>query len=853
MESRPHRACNPAHNSRKHSVRPPGAYALAAFLIVIAAVPVHARDNIPSFAEQSNLLATTPVASEGAIGAMFNPAQWGTMQKAEIDFFFSDKNVRDNAWDNWGFSLGKTLGANYRRTDFLHPEGSILVPKNVQDYQIGLGGGKPKGYAGMAFGWSGGDKDLVDRKSFVSFGAIGRPSSKFTYGTVFRTAFGATDRELILSAGWRPTGTPFLLVFGDYDVRTGQQWNRGYYDVGVAMQPFKGFFGSFKYRDGGDIMLGVGIAIKGFGGEALPSWQDNEGYDQTNFIVRVNPPRTSADVDVWKNRDTRFMTMELKGRATYQKYRYGDPHSLPLIDMVHQLKLARKDPTVAGVALNVSGFQANPSMLWELREKLVAIQAEGKEVVIYGERFNFASYYFASIADRLIIHPEGLALIPGVQMSRTYMKNLLAKIGVGFDEWRYFKYKSAYEAFSREDMSDADREQREVMIEDIYAEYADGIARTGRATRAALDSIVNVGPLLLPSELQELGWVDTIGTWDRVGKACEAAAGHKVKLVSHGGLAKKRWQPNEQWGQPPVIAIVYAVGSTSLETGIRARATSLALASFGKRKDVKAVVLRADSPGGDPLASDLVAHELQKLKKAGKTVLVSQGRVAASGGYWISMDGSEISASPFTFTGSIGVIGGWAWNQELGEKLGLTSDHVQLGRSADLFGGLTLPFTGIRTPERDLDQNEREQVRQSIFEMYHRFTSKVAAARGLEIERVRELAQGRVYMGRRALSVELVDHIATLDETIEMAKSKAGIPAEQLVEIEEYPPRKLFRWPSFFRPVAAVVFGEEETRIAPQPAPSYQTLEIGEILRHPGRPLALTPGTLLPAEEMVVH
>jgi protease-4 len=558
-------------------------------------------------------------------------------------------------------------------------------------------------------------------------------------------------------------------------------------------------------------------------------------------------------VDAWRNPERRFMTMELKGRATYQKSRYGDPHSLPLIDLVTQLELARKDPTVAGVALNVSGFEANPTMLWELREKLGELQTDGKEVVIYGERFNFAGYYFASVADRLIVHPEGLALIPGVQVSRTFMKNLLGKVGIGFDEWRYFKYKSAYEVFSREDMSEADREQREVIIEDIYAEYANGIAATGRATRAELDVIVNTSPLLLPAKLEEMGWIDQVGTWDEIGKACEEAAGHGVKLISSQKLSRVRWEPDTEWGQPPVVAVVYAVGPTSMETGIRARATAKALDQLRRRKEVKAVVLRADSPGGDPLASDLVAHEIQKLRKAGKPVLVSQGRVAASGGYWISMDGSEISTSPFTYTGSIGVVGGWVWNEGLGEKLGLTSDHVQLGRSADLLGGLMLPFTGLRIPERDLDMNEKEQVHEAIRSTYDHFTGKVAAARGLELDRVQEIAQGRVYMGRRAQSIDLVDRLATLEETIELAKSQAGILPERQVEIVEYPKRKLFRWPRFLRPMVAALFGEDEARAEPQPTPTYQTLEIGEILRHPGRPLALTPAAWLPAEPAVIH
>jgi len=179
--------------------------------------------------------------------------------------------------------------------------------------------------------------------------------------------------------------------------------------------------------------------------------------------------------------------------------------------------------------------------------------------------------------------------------------------------------------------------------------------------------------------------------------------------------------------------------------------------------------MRADSPGGDPLASDLVAGEIRALKAARKPVLVSQGRVAGSGGYWISMDADTITTTPFTVTGSIGVIGGWAWNEGFGKKTGFSSDRVQVGKSADLLGGIRLPILGATLPERNLDAAERKQIERSFAELYDDFTSKVAAARKLDVARVRELAEGRIYLGRPAVENRLIDRVATLDETIEAA------------------------------------------------------------------------------------
>jgi protease-4 len=286
-----------------------------------------------------------------------------------------------------------------------------------------------------------------------------------------------------------------------------------------------------------------------------------------------------------------------------------------------------------------------------------------------------------------------------------------------------------------------------------------------------------------------------------------------------------------------------------MDTGIRGRETSKALRGFRESPRVRAVVMRADSPGGDPLASDLVAHELARLKEAKKPVLVSQGRVAASGGYWISMEADRISTTPFTLTGSIGVIGGWVWDEGFGKKLGLTSDHVQVGRSADLFGGLRLPVIGTRIPQRNLDDRERAQAKRLIFDIYDEFVGRVAKARNLPEEHVREVAEGRVWMGRAAEREKLVDRVATLDETIDAARQAAGIPAGRRVRIIEYPKRGFIRWPAIL-PVSASAGRAAGYPGAGAPA-GRRTLEasvVQRILDQPGAPLLLAPAEALPDE-----
>jgi protease-4 len=197
-------------------------------------------------------------------------------------------------------------------------------------------------------------------------------------------------------------------------------------------------------------------------------------------------------------------------------------------------------------------------------------------------------------------------------------------------------------------------------------------------------------------------------------------------------------------------------------------------------------VLRADSPGGEVLPSDLVARELRETAKR-KPVIVSQGGVAASGGYWISMYGDSIVAAPVTITGSIGVIAGWIWNKEFGDKIGFTYDGVKHGEHADLGLGIRLPVVGVMVPERPPTPEERDRAERLIRDTYEDFVSKVAAGRELDPKRVHEIAQGRVWSGRRGKDLGLVDELGGLWRSLQMAKDAAGIRSKRPVKITESP------------------------------------------------------------------
>ena len=260
---------------------------------------------------------------------------------------------------------------------------------------------------------------------------------------------------------------------------------------------------------------------------------------------------------------------------------------------------------------------------------------------------------------------------------------------------------------------------------------------------------------------------------------------------------------DERWGQAKSIAVVYTIGECAMDTGIRGRATSAHLRRLVDNSDVAAVVLRADSPGGDPLPSDLVAEAITMLREAGKPVVISQGDVAASGGYWISMNGTEILTTPLTVTGSIGVISGWLWDEELHDKVGVSADGVSRGKHADLFRNVSYPI-GFSVPDRDMTDEEANFAKDRILTLYDRFLEAVANGRDLEVDAVRKVAAGHVWMGGDAIEYGLCDKFGGLMDAIELAANLAEMDEEP--RLLEYPERPLMEMPSFGLPIPGIGF-----------------------------------------------
>jgi protease-4 len=239
-----------------------------------------------------------------------------------------------------------------------------------------------------------------------------------------------------------------------------------------------------------------------------------------------------------------------------------------------------------------------------------------------------------------------------------------------------------------------------------------------------------------------------------------------------------------------------------------------------------------DSPGGDGLASDLVSEALRICSQK-KPVIISQGSLAASGGYWLSMYGDTIIAGPNTITGSIGVIGGWIWDAGIGGKMGLTSDYVKAGKHAELGFGINLPLINIQIPKRNLTLEERMMMEEIIRTMYKEFVAKVAVGRNMDYKKVKDLAQGRVWSGTDGKENGLVDLIGGLETAIAVAKETAGISGNQRIRLIELPKRGLFN-PEILLPIlTGMKVQKKET--------DYFMEYIRMIAENPGHPLPILP------------
>lgn len=746
--------------------------------IILQAYITFSQTNFPSYYQQNNMQLASPGTMLFGLGGYDNPAELSFLNQPNFYFTWDDRNSDFNDFSNWGlFTSVPNFGFSIVNSD-----DSVY---SITDYKLSAAIGSEDLSIGFGYGWSSGDVTYYNRSNLYTLGAIYRAANLLSFSLVGNLPSDG-EFEGILGAGIRPFSNYRFTLFGDYIITNDKIPEKINWSAGASIEPIDGLRIVGRYFEGKTFNVGIQLGLGFLGITSIAHLDENANRAFNTYGIRLGADDRNL-LSGFKGRDN-YVSMELQGGLKYQNFKFFD-NSKTLLNLLDQLEAVKSDNSVSGIAINISGMTINRELLWEVREKLKEIKACGKKVYIYLDRGGMDEYHFASVADKIVLDPMGTISLSGYLLGRTFLKGSLDKLGIGFRELRYFKYKSAAENFARDNFSEADREQREKLVDQYYTLAQKDICEGRNLTLIAFNKIVDSSFIYLPDDAIALNLVDTLARWSDINEVIKKYERNNKNLISASSLEKFNL-PDDFWGSKPKVAVIYAIGGTSMDDGIKARSLVKYVESAMKNSNIKAIVLRVDSPGGDALAADLIAEVLRK-NKGKKPIIVSQGYVAASGGYWLSMYADTIVAAPNTITGSIGVIGSFIYNKNLKEDLGMSVDYVKKGKFADLGFGATLPIIGLSIPDRDLNEQELVIAEKGIRTLYKNFVDKVSLGRNKSFDEIEKIAQGRVWAGSDALNNGLVDVLGGLDTAIKIAVTKSGL-AESEYEIIEMPERPWF-------------------------------------------------------------
>jgi protease-4 len=448
------------------------------------------------------------------------------------------------------------------------------------------------------------------------------------------------------------------------------------------------------------------------------------------------------------------------------------------------LRRARTDDRVRALVAKVGGARIGLARMQEIREAVSRFRESGKLTVAWAETFGEFTggnvpYYLATAFDRIYLQPSGSVGITGVAVEHLFLHDALAKLGISFESGKRYEYKSAADQLTERGFTGPAREATERLAASVAEQISAAIAERRGKTEQDARALLDRGPFLAEDALH-LGLVDALGYRDEVYAAVRKEAGkdatlqyvaryQRAHLLSQ--RARKLPNPRERF-----VAVIYASGpirqgrttrSPLGGSGMGSDTVTAALRSARGDDRVRAVVLRVNSPGGSAVASDTIWREVVRVRAKGKPVVVSMSDVAASGGYYIAMAADVIVAQPGTITGSIGVIMGKPVLEQAYERAGITTDSVTVGTGATMFN-----------PAHPFTKDEWDRINTWLDAIYRDFTSKAAEGRRMPVERMHELARGRVWTGADAAANGLVDELGGMATAAEIARRRAGLPAD---------------------------------------------------------------------------
>lgn len=497
----------------------------------------------------------------------------------------------------------------------------------------------------------------------------------------------------------------------------------------------------------------------------------------------------------------------------------SDPFTLALqrsrlktVRVVEALERAADDDRVVGLLVRGGPAPGGWATTQELRDAVIRFRESGKPAVLFAQTFGEfapgqAGYYFATAFDEILLQPSGdVGLLP-LTLEAPFFRGALERLDVEPRFDRRWEYKDATEIFTRDGFSDPSREASQALLESLFESMVEGIAEGRSLSPDSVRTLVAAGPFMARDAL-EAGLVDDLVFLDEAREKLREAGGERTERLAFARYADR---DGRVWTRGPRVALIYGSGTIIQGragfdpfTGGGSFAASTVAAHLREAVDdesVRAILFRVDSPGGSYVASDVVRRELVRARERGKPVVVSMGNTAASGGYLVSTDAARIVAHPATLTGSIGVLAGKFVTGDLAERLGITWDRIEAGGESTFFSGF-----------EDFSEAEWERFQEYLDRVYDEFVGMVAEGRGMDRAQVDQVARGRVWTGRDALEVGLVDDLGGFQTALAAIREELELEPDARLNVTLFPGERsllqLFMEDGFRVTAATVLAGQ---------------------------------------------
>ena len=451
-------------------------------------------------------------------------------------------------------------------------------------------------------------------------------------------------------------------------------------------------------------------------------------------------------------------------------------NNLALNKIINAIENAKSDDNITGISIKTDAVNAGVSQTQAIRNKIEDFKKSGKFVYAYNDVYSQKNYYLSSVADSIFLNPVGAIDFKGLATEILYYKDFEDKYGIQMEVIRHGKYKSAVEPYLTNKMSEANREQTTSFLKSIWSEITDDISKSRNLSTEQVNLIADNSLGRNPILAKNNNLIDGIIYEDEYKEKIALNSDKKTNTISlqdyiNSGKGKISSTAKDK------IAVIYAQGEIMYAKGneniIGQGITNKAIRKAREDKNVKAIVLRVNSPGGSALASELIWRELELTKKV-KPLVVSMGDVAASGGYYIACNADKIIAEPTTITGSIGVFGAIPNFNKLAKNIGINAEQVATNSSPNY------------SPFEPMDKKFYDVTKEGVEQTYTTFVNRVATGRSMTFEQVNEIAQGRVWTGKEALKNGLVDKLGSLNDAVKIAA--------ELAELENY---KIRNYPNY--------------------------------------------------------